>query len=100
MYSKKQKSLVREIFRTKFGHADLGKIRTYLKSKAVFEYGCYYYKENLGSGVDLTYTSNPNCFASYLISVRGVGMTSSDALQYKDITQAGRNRGCDSHYAL
>jgi len=100
MYNKKQKALVRKLFKDYFGYSDLNKIRKYLKSKAKFQYGCFYYKENIGAGVELTYTSNSNCFASYLISVQGVGMVSSDALQAKDITRAGRQRGCDNLYAL
>jgi len=98
MFNKVQKSKVRAILKSHFGHSNLGKIRTYLKSKSVYEYGCNYYKEYVGNGISVSYTSNPNCYASYLIDINGVGMISSNALTSKDVTKAGKLRGCKSHY--
>ena len=100
MFNTKGKKLVRNQIRNHFGHCNLNEVRKYLKSKSIDEYGCFFYEENIGGGIKLSYTSNPNCFAKYLINVKGVGFTSGYALTKKDITSAGRNRGCSTYYAL
>lgn len=100
MFNKKQKSIVRKQIRSHFGHCNLSEIRKYLKSQSVNEYGCFFYKENIGGGSSLTYTSNPNCFAKFILDVKGVGFTSQYAITKKDLTRAGIQRGCGSHYAL
>jgi len=100
MLNKKGRDLVRKMIRDTFGHCDLNKVKREMKSKSIDEYGCFYHKESIGKGASLVYTSNPNSFASLLLNVNGVGMVSSDALRYKDITPSGHSRGCSKFYSL
>ena len=100
MFSKKSQSVIRKILKNHYGHSNLSKIRNYLKENSVNEYGCYYYKESIGGGVELSYTSNPNCFAKYLVHLNGVGMVGSYGLTKQDINPAGRLRGCSDMYIL
>lgn len=100
MFNSKAKKIVRKEIRNHFGHCNLNEIRKYLKSKSVNEYGCFYYEEKIGGGIKLAYTSNSNCFARYLIYIQGVGMVSSYGLTKKDITPAGKIRGCSTFYAF
>ena len=100
MLNTKAKKMVRSIIRNHFGHCNLNEVRKYLKSKSVNEYGCFFYEENIGGGIKLAYTSNPNCFAEYLVSIKGVGFSTGYAITKNDITKAGKFRGCESHYAL
>jgi hypothetical protein len=100
MVNTKNKSIIREHIKRHFGHSNLTKIKEYLKSKSKSEYGCNFYKEGIGWGIELSYTSNPNCFAEYLIYLRGVGMVGSYGLTKKDITSAGKTRGCSDMYVF
>lgn len=100
MFSKKSKTVIKKQLKEFFGHSNLTKVKEYLKSKSKNEYGCYYYKENIGGGIEVGYTSNSNCFAEYLIYLRGVGMVGSYGLTKKDITPAGRQRGCSDMYVF
>jgi len=94
----KVKKEIRKILRNHFGHANLSKIRTYLKSKSVNEYGCFFYEEKCGGGISVSYTSNSNCFARYIINIKGVGMTGQYGFTKKDITKAGKIRGCSGYH--
>lgn len=98
MSNQKVKKEIRKIFRNQFGTANLAKIRKYLKENSVNEYGCYFYEEKCGGGISVSYTSNPNCFARYIINVKGVGMTGQYGFTKKDITPVGKQRGCSNYY--
>jgi cytochrome oxidase Cu insertion factor (SCO1/SenC/PrrC family) len=100
MERKKLKKVIRKELRNHFGHANLAKIRKLLKEKAVKQYGCYYSEIKTANGLKLSYTSNPNCFAKYLIGWGKFGSYNQYGLAKKDITKAGKERGCDnpSHY--
>lgn len=78
-------------------YGSLAKFKKYLKDNAVNQYGCYV-KEVTIYGCKVVYTSNPNCFASYLISIPMVGMNSQLGLDKSSITKAGHMRGCSSYY--
>jgi len=98
MLNKENQKIVRKLIKDQFGHSNLSEVRKYLKSKAKYQYGCYYYEEKIKGGVTLSYTSNDNCFASTLVSLKLVGMTSQYALAKQDLTKSGIQRGCSSHY--
>jgi hypothetical protein len=100
MVSDKAKKEIRKELKAHFGHADLNKIRAALKTAAVDEWGCRHSEVKLGGGVAVAYTNNPNHFAEFYLKLQGVGMTSTLALTAKDITRAGKQRGCESLYAL
>lgn len=76
---------------------DLPALKKKLMSKKKFEYGCYF-SEIKGQAFSVTYTSNENCFASFLISFSGIGMASSYALDAESITKAGHKRSCGHLY--
>ena len=98
MAKQTKKQFVRSAIRKHFGHCDLAKVRKHLKDKAKFEYGCFFYEENIGNGVKLSYTSNPNHFSTYTAYLQCVGFVDSSALTKSDLTKAGIERGAGNHY--
>ena len=72
-------------------------LKTKLLKAKKYEYGCYF-SEIKYKGFSVKYTSNPNCFASFIVSIPFVGMVSSYGLDSTSITPAGKQRGCASHY--
>lgn len=90
----KKSELKREI-KSRFG--TLTNLKKHLKRIAKNEYGCDYAEIKV-YGCKISYTSNPNCFASFLISVPLVGMTGQYGLGKSSITKAGKLRGCSSFY--
>lgn len=89
------KSALKSEIKEKFG--TITKMKKYLKENAEYQYGCYYNEINI-YGCRISYTSNPNCFASYLISIPHCGMSSQYGIGKSSITKAGKIRGCSSHY--
>lgn len=100
MLDTKSKAIVRKLIRKHYGHCNLALIREDLKSKSKFEFGCNFYAEEVKGGVMLSYTSNKNCFAEFLVSLQCVGSLNQMALTKKDLTKAGILRGCHNHYAF
>ncbi len=100
MLSKEGQKIVRAELTKKFGHCYLNLIRKHLKENAVNEYGCDFIEVKLGSGVSVCYTSNPNHFASYFLKLQLVGMSNTLALTERDITKAGKDRGCLKYHAF
>lgn len=96
----KIQTLLKSELRNHFGHCNMTKIKRYLKSKATNQYGCDYYEETTSEGIKLSYTSNYNCFARYLIGYGKCGIYTQLALTSKDITKSGHIRGCSSYYAF
>jgi len=73
------------------------KLKRHLKSIAKYEYGCKTAEVEV-YGCKILYTSNPNCFASFLVSIPLVGMSSQQGLDKASITKAGHQRGCSNYY--
>jgi hypothetical protein len=94
MLSKEGQKIVKKALKSKFGNANFNEIRKVLKTKAKFEYGCYFIEVPLENGVSICYTSNPNHFASFYLKLKLVGMVDTLALKSIDITPKGRSRGC------
>ena len=82
---------------TLFAFAALPFIVIFLKSIAKSQYGTMT-SEIKKPSFKVSYTANPNCFASYLVSMNMVGMTNQLALDYQSITLAGHKRGCSEYY--
>jgi len=100
MLSKEGQKIVRAEFKNKFGHCSLNLIRKHLKDNSVNKYGCNFIEVKLGNGVSLCYTSNPNHFASFYLKLQLVGMSNTLALTSRDITKAGKMRGCSNYHAF
>ena len=94
------KKLIREQLRSYFGHANLTEIRKTLVNQAVNQYGANSIKIDLGKGIKIAYTSNPNHFAKFYFSFQMTGFVNTLAITQKDITKAGKLRGCQNYYAL
>jgi hypothetical protein len=73
------------------------KLKKFLKENATFQYGCYY-KEIDIYGCKISYTSNENCFANFLIDIPHVGFNSQYGIGKRSITKAGKLRGCSNYY--
>ena len=67
------------------------KLKAHLKSISTNEYGAYTSEVKI-YGCKVVYTSNPNCFASYLVRIPMCGMSDSNALDYSSFTKAGIKR--------
>lgn len=103
MLSPKAKKVVRKSIREHFGHCNLAEVRKTLKNEAVSQYGGYINNVEIGNGIELYYTDNPNHFCEYGIKLGGIGYTRTLAITKKDLTKAGRIRIGDyieSHYAM
>lgn len=100
MLTKEGQKIVKTALKRKFGHANFDEIRKVLKSKATFQYGCYFIEVPLENGVTICYTSNPNHFASFYLKLQLVGMVDTLALKSSDITKAGRHRLCSRCHAF
>lgn len=72
-------------------------LKKHLKSIATNPYGCFT-SEVTVYGCRISYTSNPNCFATYLVSIPMVGMSNSMALDKQSLTKAGILRGCANYH--
>jgi hypothetical protein len=75
-------------------------LKKFLKDTAKYEYGGYTNEVNV-YGCRIVYTDNPNCFASFLISIPMVGFNSQFALGKSSLTKAGKIRlgsRIDNHY--
>lgn len=90
----KVKKELRKMLRNHFGHSNLTKIKKQLKDNAKYQYGCYHISIKIGKGVEIAYTSNPNHFCDFFFSIAGIGYTGSYAVREKDLTKAGKMRGC------
>ena len=100
MLSKEGKKIVRAELTKKFGHCYLNLIRKNLKENSVNEYGCNTSEVKLENGVSVCYTSNPNHFATFYLKLQLVGFVDTLALTKRDITKAGKMRGCEKYHAL
>lgn len=90
----KKSEFLKEV-KSKYG--SISKLKKYLKETAKYEYGCKTSETKI-YGCKVLYTSNPNCFASYLITIPMVGMSNQLGLDSSSITKAGHQRGCSSYY--
>ncbi len=79
------------------GFKNIAALKKELLKNKEFQYGCYY-SEIKKPSFKVSYTSNPNCFASFLVSMNGIGMTKQMALDQKSLTKAGIKRGCSEYY--
>ena len=100
MLTPKGKQIIRKQIRAYFGHANLAEVRKTLVNQSVNQYGCNSIKIDLGAGVKIAYTSNPNHFAKFYVCLQFVGAVETLALTKNDITQAGKLRGCQNYFAL
>ena len=81
-------------------YGSVEKLKNYLKENAIEQYGCEFSEIEIYN-CKISYTSNPNCFASFLIIIPHVGMTSSHALGRDSFTSAGLKRlgsNLSNHY--
>jgi hypothetical protein len=90
----KKSELIKEI---KAQYGSVSKFKKYLKDSSVYQYGCKTKEVNIYS-CKIIYTSNPNCFASYLVTIPMVGMSDQLGLDKSSITKAGHQRGCSGYY--
>jgi hypothetical protein len=90
----KKSELIKEI---KSQYGSVSKLKKHLKDNSVAQYGCKTKEVNI-YGCKIIYTSNPNCFASYLVTIPMVGMSNQLALDASSITNAGYQRGCGGYY--
>jgi len=81
----------------KLEYGSISNLKKHLRKIAVSEYGCETSQTKV-YGCKIIYTSNPNCFASYLITIPMVGMYEQLALDKSSITKAGHQRGCSGYY--
>lgn len=89
---------VQDFLFTHFKVNSLEAVKAKMKAAAKYEYGCKSSDINIGRGVRIIYTNNDNCFASYIVRLQGVGMSSEYALDKASLTKAGKMRGCANHY--
>lgn len=81
------------------GFKTIASIKKHLKLIATNPYGCYIAEYvNKEKGFSIVYTSNPNCWATYILKMNAVGMIKTLALDRKSITKAGRQRGSGDYY--
>ncbi len=90
-----KKSELKVLIKKQYG--TITKLKKYLKDNAKFQYGCYYNEIEL-YGCKISYTSNDNCFASFLIDIPHAGFNSQYGLGKSSITKAGKKRGCSDYY--
>lgn len=95
MAKKFSKSELKKEIQKEYG--SLSKLKKHLKSIAKNEYGCYY-AEVMIYGCKIAYTSNPNCFASFLITIPMIGFSNQQGLGKSSITKAGKQRGCSNYH--
>jgi hypothetical protein len=100
MLTDKGKKLIRKQLRKYFGHANLTEIRKILVNQSVNQYGANSIKIDLGEGIKIAYTSNPNHFAKFYFALQFVGSVETLAITKNDITKAGKLRGCQNYFAL
>lgn len=82
-------SELKKEIRTKYG--SVANLKKELKKTAKYQYGGYTNEVQI-YGCRIVYTDNSNCFASFLISIPHVGMTSQYALGMSSFTKAGKIR--------
>jgi hypothetical protein len=81
-------------------YGSVAKLKKHLKETATYQYGGYFNEITI-YGCKISYNDNPNCFASYIISIPHVGYRSQFGLGKSSITKAGRLRlgsTINSHY--
>ena len=83
------KSQLKKEITSKFG--SVSGLKKFLKDNATYQYGGYS-KDIEIYGCRISYTDNPNCFASYIISIPHLGFRSQFGLGKSSITKAGRIR--------
>jgi hypothetical protein len=83
------KSELKKEIVAKFG--SVSGLKKFLKENAVYQYGGYSINIEI-YGCRISYTDNPNCFASYLISIPHVGFRAQFGLGKSSITKAGKIR--------
>ena len=89
----KTSELKKEI-KAKFG--GIRELKSHLKQIAVDQYDCFH-SEVTVYGCRIYYTTNPNHFCKFGISIPLVGMSSSKALGKSSLTKAGLMR-CPNSY--
>jgi len=72
-------------------------LKAKLKSIAKNQYGTSM-GEIKAKNFRVFYTSNPNHFCTFAISLNGIGMTNTLALDKQSFTKAGLQRGCGNFY--
>ena len=78
-------------------YGTVSKLKKLLKDSAKYQYGCYYNEISI-YGCKISYTSNDNCFAKFLINIPQVGSSVQYGLGKSSITKAGKKRGCSNYY--
>jgi len=78
-------------------YGSLKGLKQYLKKIAKNEYGCFMGEVEL-YGCRIFYTSNPNHFCSFAISIPQVGSSNVLGLGKSSITKSGKQRGCSKYY--
>ena len=77
------------------GFKSIADLKKHLKTTAVNQYGCNF-SEIKKPSFRVYYTSNPNHFCSFGVSMSFTGMTKTKALDYDSITMEGKKRGCET----
>jgi hypothetical protein len=85
-FSKPQ--LKKEIVET-FG--SVSGLKKFLKENATYQYGGLFSEIEI-YGCKISYNDNPNCFASFIITIPHLGFTSQYGLGLSSITKAGKLR--------
>jgi hypothetical protein len=83
------KSELKKEIVSKFG--SVSGLKKFLKETATYQYGGFISEIEI-DGCRITYTDNPNCFASYIITIPHVGFSSQFGLGKSSITKAGKIR--------
>ena len=73
------------------GFGSVSGLKKFLKENATYQYGGFMCEIEI-YGCRIVYTDNPNCFASYLITIPHIGFRSQFGLGKSSITKAGKIR--------
>lgn len=72
-------------------YGSISNLKKFLKANSKFEYGGHFNEVEV-FGCKISYNDNPNCFASYIISIPQVGFKTQLALGKSSFTKAGLRR--------
>ena len=95
MTKDKQKAI--DIILQETGFKTIAALKAELLKNKVYQYGGHY-SEIKKPSFKVSYNDNPNCWASFIVSMNAVGMTKQLALDKQSITKAGIQRGCGNYY--
>lgn len=72
-------------------YGSISGLKNFLKNNAVYQYGGHFNEIEI-YGCRISYNDNPNCFASFIITVPHIGFISQYGLGISSITKAGKVR--------